>query len=195
MICNVCGNNKATIHVTEFIDGNLVELHICESCSHANKMHANAALSLNDIFSGLMQFTGPTAHVDKLLHTRCPHCKVSLKDVQRNGKVGCARCYESFATFFMPIIKKVHGSTQHFGKKPVGLDEKMSLQAEISALESDLQKHIKCEGFEEAALIRDKIKFLKGRLSQQEKPAKKKKASSSSTRKKTGTTRSKKNEK
>ncbi|MBN1492792.1 MAG: UvrB/UvrC motif-containing protein [Candidatus Omnitrophica bacterium] len=165
MICNSCGKNKATIHVTELIEGKMVEVHLCEKCANEKDIANKVSFSLNDILAGLMQFTTQSDEMSKQLKMRCPGCNLSIQDLQKKGKVGCAQCYEVFAQFLLPLIQKIHGSAQHFGKRPSHVDEKLNIQIEIEKLEADLQKKIEAEAFEEAAIVRDKIKFLKKKVS------------------------------
>ena len=33
MVCDVCAVNQATVHLTEIIDEQMTELHLCESCA------------------------------------------------------------------------------------------------------------------------------------------------------------------
>ncbi len=68
-----------------------------------------------------------------------------------------------------PLLKRIHGSNQHLGKSPnpVSLKEaKMSskFQEELEAVKLELQKAVKKEEFEEAASLRDKIKFLEKKI-------------------------------
>jgi len=164
MICNSCGKGKATIHVTELIEGKMVEVHLCEKCANEKDIANKVSFSLNDILAGLMQFTSQTEEMSQQLKVRCPGCDLSIQDLQKKGKVGCAQCYEVFAQFLLPLIKKIHGSTQHFGKRPARVDKKLNIHIEIEKLEADLHKKIEAEAFEEAAVVRDKIKFLKKKM-------------------------------
>jgi protein arginine kinase activator len=170
MICNACGKNKATIHVTELVEGQMVEVHLCDKCAQEKDIASKVSFSMNDILAGLMQFTSQTEDLSQQLKVRCPGCNLSIQDLQKKGKVGCAQCYEVFAQFLLPLIKKIHGSTQHFGKRPSHVDEKLNVQMEIEKLEADIQKKIEQEAFEEAALLRDKIKFLKEKITDKKKP-------------------------
>ena len=169
MICNICGKHKATIHVTELIDGKMVEVHLCEKCAHEKDLNAKMSVSLNDLLSGLMEFTVSTDDAAHQLKTQCPGCGLRLKDLQKSGRVGCGQCYQTFAQFLLPLIGKIQGTAQHFGKKPAIVNEALTTQAEIDRYEGILQKQIEEEAFEEAAMTRDKIKSLKEQLKTQAK--------------------------
>ena len=33
MICDICGKKKATVHLTEIVDEQMSEMHLCEECA------------------------------------------------------------------------------------------------------------------------------------------------------------------
>lgn len=164
MLCNKCGKNKATIHITELVNDQMLEIHLCEKCSQEQEGKAKVVFPFDELFAGMMQFTAQAQEMEKQMSIRCSGCQMSLHDLQKKGKVGCAVCYQTFAQFLMPLIQKVQGTTQHFGKKPLLVDEKLNVQIEIRKLEEELQLQIQNEHFEEAAITRDKVKFLRRRL-------------------------------
>jgi protein arginine kinase activator len=65
------------------------------------------------------------------------------------------------------LLKKIHGSNQHFGKVPFGGEkidkEKEKEKSPLQELKSKLQKAIQLEEFEEAARLRDKIRALENK--------------------------------
>ena len=68
-----------------------------------------------------------------------------------------------------PLLKRIHGASQHLGKSPnpQAIDELKThskRQQELDQAKADLQKAVKGEEFEEAAALRDKIKFLEKKL-------------------------------
>ena len=86
--------------------------------------------------------------------------------------VGCADCYEKFYDRLLPSIQRIHGRTKHVGrvpytevpdeKKPEAKKKELSTEEKIAKLQEDMQKAIDCQNFEQAAVIRDEIKELKG---------------------------------
>ena len=60
----------------------------------------------------------------------------------------------------MKILKRIHGSTQHYGKSPKKIVKIVKAKNEFDALKEKLQKAIQKEDFEEAAKLRDKIREL-----------------------------------
>jgi protein arginine kinase activator len=58
---------------------------------------------------------------------------------------------------FLPYLKRVHGSIEHSGKTP---DISEGKSNSISDLKDELNRLVKEEKYEQAAVIRDKIKEL-----------------------------------
>ena len=170
MVCNVCGVNKATVHVTEFVNNQVVEVHMCDTCAAEKDQSSLGSLSLTDILSGLIQFTTPTTQDEKApLKTKCPGCRLSIEDIKKTGKVGCAGCYETFEHFLMPLISKVQGAKHHIGKKNIKGSQKQnkqdySLRMKLEELEAVLKKQVENEQYEEAATTRDSIKKIRADL-------------------------------
>ena len=85
------------------------------------------------------------------------------------GHLGCSDCYDKFGDKLEPSIRKIHGKTKHIGKF-ISYDEKAEPEkekketksevSEIDALKEQLQTAINEQRFEDAAVLRDKIKDL-----------------------------------
>ena len=80
-----------------------------------------------------------------------------------SGKCGCPECYNTFNSELLPYLKRVHGSIQHIGKIPNRAPLTVAVDTETAeGLRSKLNQLIREEKYEEAAIIRDKIKRLEG---------------------------------
>ena len=53
MICNVCGTKEATIHLTEIVNGQMAEIHICERCAEEKGTDFKTYFNLGDLLTGL----------------------------------------------------------------------------------------------------------------------------------------------
>jgi protein arginine kinase activator len=164
MKCDVCGKNNATIHVTEIINGEVKELHICDACAQNKGMiknHKNFGLA--DFLAGLTDF-GISAEDRKALEDfdlRCPKCGLSFEDFKKIGRLGCSNCYEAFKDGLMPLLRKIHGSNSHSrnGLHKIGPDSSQQ-KFDLTDLKAKLKQAIKKEEFEEAARLRDLIRGL-----------------------------------
>ncbi len=160
MVCQVCGKKSATVHLTEIINDQMTELHLCEGCAKEKGIAGlGQPFGLQDLLAGLVDFGTPVAN-DKKVTVQCPNCKMTYDDFRKIGRLGCSQCYDTFKESLEMLLKKVHGSVQHLGKSPVHEGEGFEIKKQFQELHLKLQKAIQSESFEEAAKIRDKIKKL-----------------------------------
>ncbi len=156
MLCNVCGKNPATVHLTEIIDNQMNELHLCEECARQKSMQMEQQFGLSDLLAGLAEFEKPA--VEKEQNLKCANCGLSYNDFKKIGRLGCGDCYTAFKRYLGPLLKKIDGSSLHFGKSPIRGTKSLRRNVDIADLRHRLQKAIEAEEFEEAAKIRDQIK-------------------------------------
>lgn len=171
MRCDICGKSEATVHLTEIVDNKISKLHLCEECARKKGTEMEEHFGLSDLLAGLADFE---THVTpkKEQKTKCPKCGMSYDDFKKTGRLGCGECYITFENNLVPLIKRIHGSTKHFGKGAVLVSKKPPKAQpakkksdkpegdELDGLKNRLQSAIKLEEFEEAARLRDKIKNL-----------------------------------
>lgn len=168
MVCNVCGKNQATVHLTEIIDDQITELHLCEECAQKKGAQMESHFGLSDLLAGLAdlgsQFNNKTKTEIKL---KCPKCGLTYEDFKKVGRLGCGECYTAFKDALVPLLKRIHGSTQHFGKSPRKALKIVKAKNELQELKEKLQKAIQKEEFEEAAKLRDKVRELEKKSSKE----------------------------
>jgi protein arginine kinase activator len=102
---------------------------------------------------------------DESIH--CPSCGSSFNDLKDTGRLGCDSCYSAFSEKLEPILRKIHGSSEHFGKIPSSSSRKTKNKAKLKSLKNELNQLVKKEAFEQAALIRDEIKKLESSIPRQ----------------------------
>jgi len=159
MICDICGKNQATVHLTEIIDDKMTELHLCEQCAQEKGAQMEQHFGLADLLAGLADLGSAVAAPEEL-KIKCPNCGMTYEDFKKIGRLGCGDCYHSFKKYLTPLLKRIHGSNQHLGKSPARKVKVAKIRNELQILKERLQKAISEEAFEEAAKIRDKIKIL-----------------------------------
>lgn len=172
MLCQHCNKNEATTHIKRNINGRREELHLCSECaSELGVMDEFRVPSMSDFFgeSFLGNFLGAgVAAMNSLAGVeRCSTCGSSFNDIVKGGHIGCSDCYDKFADKLEPSIRKIHGKTKHIGKfisydennEPEKRESKNETD-ELEQLNEQLQKAIKEQRFEDAAVLRDKIKAL-----------------------------------
>ena len=163
MLCDICAKNQATVHLTEIVDDQMNELHLCEGCAHQKSAQMESQFGLGDLFAGLAEFDKPIIEKGEegwALALKCPNCGLSYADFKKIGRLGCGECYSAFRKYLGPLLKKIHGSNLHFGKFPLKVTKSLKEKIDLSGLRQKLQKAIEQEDFEEAANIRDQIKDL-----------------------------------
>ena len=94
----------------------------------------------------------------------CPSCHMSYQDFTRTGKIGCSDCYKTFALALEPLLRRIHGSSTHIGKIPNRAGGTLSLKQEILNLRKQITKYVEAEEYEQAAVLRDRIKVLENQL-------------------------------
>jgi protein arginine kinase activator len=147
--------------MTKIINGVKNELHVCEQC--ANEKEDVVPFSFSNILAGLMDFTsGPGLAPSAQKQIKCPSCGLNYEEFKKTGRFGCSQCYSSFGDRLEPLIKRIHGNTQHTGKVPKRTGGIIRVRRDIEKLKYELKRAVENEQFEKAAELRDKIKSLEG---------------------------------
>ncbi len=159
MICEECNERPASVRYAEMADGHVRSWNLCEECARRKGMTASLAPfagPLVNILKGLLDETaeqgatpaGPT----------CPECKLSYDEFRRTGKLGCGTCYDSFHSELKPLLRRIHGSTEHTGSVPSCLEADFDSRREVKRLRAELAQAVRGEEYERAAELRDLIR-------------------------------------
>lgn len=163
MLCS-CGKKEATIHLTEIINGEVSEVHLCEVCAKEQGADLKQFLAplqtaaLPDLAGMFSKAMGLAPGQDM----KCRSCGMTMSDFEKVGRLGCAGCYQTFAPYLLPLIKRIHRHDQHQGKTPGRMvPEKAggakTKTSDLAALRKQLNECIKAEAYEDAARLRDAI--------------------------------------
>jgi protein arginine kinase activator len=170
MICNVCQNNEATVHLTQMLEGEIKKIDMCESCAQKQGVD-EPGMPLIDLLVGLGPSSSETSEEDETTPSTkrlvCQVCGNSLADFKKTGRLGCSHCYEVFANQMDPMLRSMHKGIKHTGKAPKHFKDDRATRDQLEKLEKKLQKAIIEERYEDAAVLRDSIK----QLSEQATPA------------------------
>lgn len=174
MNCEECGKRPATLHFTKIINGEKTESHICEYCAQNGDVFPGFNnFSINNLLSGLLHFdpvnktSSSTKSVDQVplnQPLRCDNCGLTYAQFSKSGRFGCSDCYQHFGERLDPLFRRIHGNTHHIGKVPERTGGQLRVRKELEQLKALLQKHIVREEFEQAAVIRDRIRSLEQKL-------------------------------
>ncbi len=158
MLCQNCKRNDANVHMKRIINASATEVHLCEDCARAlgyGDAFSGFGLGLGDLFGNLLSHAGAYSGINAV---RCSMCGNSFNDIAESGRLGCAECYETFYDKLLPSIERIHGRTQHVGKKIGEKNENPEYLNDGQSLNAQLEKAVEEQNFELAAQLRDKIK-------------------------------------
>lgn len=168
MYCEECNQKQATVHLSQVVNGKLVENHLCEDCAGKKGMfivNLTKQFSIPNLLGSI--FGSPVTVQDIQSPPQvesCPNCGIRFMDIRHTGKLGCSECYQVYEQELEPILRRIHGNSQHMGKIPSRSGEKVLLRKQIEELKQKLQESVACEKYEQAAEIRDSIKEMESQL-------------------------------
>ncbi|MFP4026917.1 MAG: UvrB/UvrC motif-containing protein [Candidatus Brocadiia bacterium] len=154
--CDICGRREATIHLTDFVDGQPVERDLCEECYA--EQDGVPPVSSSQIFQQLVGALAP--ELEEATNKKCPECGISYLEFRQTLRFGCPNDYEFFSEQLDDLLKQLHGATRHVGRLPSGAAQRGSSQARIQVLKRELDEAVEREDFEKAARFRDRIQEL-----------------------------------
>ena len=164
MLCCICKEREATVHLTQIAGDKMQKVDLCEECAKTKGVNDPTGFSLADLLLGL----GASQEIEQAsggVEVKCPHCKFTQADFKKAGRLGCPECYKTFADGLESLLKSMHKGTRHIGKVPESLRHTRDLSDRLMALQKKLNKAVEDENFEQAALLRDEIKQMSFRLS------------------------------
>lgn len=169
MLCQRCQQNEATIHITDIEhklsasgeqQSSIEEQHLCEACAKSLDVpQAPKKKSQAEIFK-LLQMA---AHkVRREPGVTCPDCGMTLAEFRQRGRLGCPKDYDLFGAHLAELVERVHGASQHVGRRPGVDDAALARMRRLNELQVALESAIRAEAYENAARIRDELKTLRG---------------------------------
>src|SRR5712671_2348600 len=164
MLCDICKQNVATVHLTQMVEGKTKKVDLCEVCSKEKGVDDPTGFSLADLLLGLgaaQEMAQAAAGGPEL---KCPSCGFTQADFKKTGRLGCAECYLTFAEGLEGLLKSMHKGIKHTGKMPQHLQQSRDLSDRLKSLQKKLDKAVADEDFEQAAVVRDEIKTTKEKL-------------------------------
>ena len=162
MLCSICKEKPATVHLTDIKGDKMQKVDLCEECAK-NKGVNDSTFALADMLLGL----GASQEIEQAsggVEIKCPQCGFTQADFKKSGRLGCAECYKTFADGLEGLLKSMHKGTRHTGKVPESQRQTRDLSDRLKALQQKLAKAIEDENFEQAAALRDEIKQMSNRL-------------------------------
>lgn len=150
MVCDFCHKHKATVHLSEIVDGQTIEKHLCRECA-STYQDQSQELSFDDLCNGVMAMSG--GH--RLKRLLCSECGTSWEDYN-GGAPGCNDCNADFRKQLVSLLKKIHG-TKMSGLPQPNLDD----LDRVEQWNIQMAAAISIENYELAAELRDRIRAAK----------------------------------
>jgi protein arginine kinase activator len=157
MLCCICKEKEATVHLTQIAGDKMQKVDLCEECAKTKGVNDPTGFSLADLLLGL----GASQEIEQAgggTGLKCPACGFTQADFKKAGRLGCPECYQTFAEPLEGLLKTMHKGTRHVGKAPESLRQSRDLSDRLKNLQKKLTKAIEEEDFEAAAILRDEIK-------------------------------------
>jgi len=179
MLCDVCKKNQANFHYTMIVNGIKEEKHLCDECATRLKQSGDFAdfmpfgkmgefpqfgflpeFSMADFVGGFFNSQGQGYVKQVEYKTSCPMCGMSVAQFRKQGRVGCKACYHHFEKDMPSLLRRIHGSNVHNGKIPKKGQERLQAKRSMDELKEKLKQAIENEDFEQAVILRDKIRAM-----------------------------------
>jgi protein arginine kinase activator len=155
MQCQLC-DKHATVHLTEIIDGQKIERHLCEECAMTEGITVKTHMPLSEILDNLVVAQQESQELESL---SCPQCDISWKEFRKEGLLGCPNDYLAFEEPLRRLIERAHeGATDHQGRVPRHTNGQIGQQLKLLRLRQDLQRALTEEDYEAAVRLRDEIR-------------------------------------
>lgn len=165
MKCNICGKENAVIHIQQISGTKEVNINMCEKCAMEKGLRfGSKEFNLN--FKNLLaNFNSIKKVLEATENSKiCIECGVTFEELKKTGIAGCGACYTEFNKYISSFLKKTTKSCGHRGKHPFKIKILTKKQREVFALKKRLSKATISENFEEAAILRDKIRLVEKQI-------------------------------
>lgn len=164
MKCSNCGERESVVSLTQIVEGDVRTLSLCAKCAEERGIETGAGVAetpLGGFLAALGGNAGTDSALNEALEIQCPGCGATLRDFRETGRVGCAECYGAFDAPLRELLRRLHGSTHHTGRRFNGTTEVPQRPASDSIerdLRDQLRRAVEAEQFELAAQLRDQLR-------------------------------------
>ena len=142
---------------------------MCATCAapvwHANLTTEGVQSLLTSILSAI---TGGSVKQSQAAQERipdivCPSCGCTFARYKASGRLGCAACYSAFREQLLPVLRELHGATDHVGRRPLMDSAAQACRSKAEEIMQQMEQAVAREDFETAAFLRDQLRRLSGR--------------------------------
>ena len=141
MQCDICHKSEATVHLTEIIDEQITELHLCEECARQKGAQMEQHFGLADLLAGLADL-GQQFEVGAKSETKCPNCGLTYQDFRRIGRLNQVQVVGTNGLFFDQRFR--HETPQVSPVIAAQRDEREVMQLVSLHQRHDLESLVQC---------------------------------------------------
>jgi protein arginine kinase activator len=167
MRCQQCHERQAVVFLTQIAGDQEIHLQLCERCAAEKGVENAAGLGKTPVgtFLALMgKSMEPAASLPGMAPSgACPTCGATMNDFRESGRLGCGDCYRVFEAPLRDLLRRLHGSSRHIGKRyhsPGGESGTSDADREAIRIRDQLERAVQAENFELAAELRDRLRQL-----------------------------------
>jgi protein arginine kinase activator len=164
MICEVCRESVATVHLIEIVNNSKKDIHLCEGCAQQKgvAIHSHVKnLSIPEFFGHVAESAPAEATGQAQEELSCQVCGITYSLFRSTGKLGCPHDYQVFRKPLGQLLEKIHnGAVTHRGKIPARASIGLVRRKELEDARAQLKRAITNEEYELAADLRDRIHEL-----------------------------------
>lgn len=172
MKCQKC-DRPASFHITDLVDGEPNEVHLCEQCAQSFLAPEQEESSeVMPAMAGLLAqhlAVGETAdELARLDQRACPVCGITFLQFRKQGRLGCPHDYVFFEKELEPLLLNIHDQTQHIGKSPKRCPRGADQQTQLIRLRREMKEAVAAEKYERASELRDEIRDIEASFKTEE---------------------------
>jgi protein arginine kinase activator len=153
--CHYC-DRPATVHLTDIVEKQKRELHLCEDCARQQNLIPDGPapdLNLHALVHLIMGQPAVEAGV-AVAGLTCPSCGLKYAAFRTDGRLGCPDDYDAFRPALESLLVRIHRSDRHCGKVPRATFRR----AELFDLREQLAAAVAAENYEAASILRDRVR-------------------------------------
>lgn len=159
MLCDVCREHDASVHLTQVVKGEVTLMHLCPKCAAERGIETTVTTPPKNVLGDFLQAVQQQASASQADAVRCTYCSMTLREFRATGRLGCSRCYATFEQSLRELLRRVHGGAKHVGRRySPPAPNVLERATTIGELRDRLRRAIENEEFELAASLRDQIK-------------------------------------
>ncbi len=160
-LCDCCKKRVANHIYKEYINGQLLNIALCDECNEKSNIEEHYNVFLSSIFDDFFQPAYPFQDVQQPKKT-CK-CGCTEEDILQSGRFGCSECYKTFSNLVNAYVQKLGGKT-YAGKMPEHVTSKgvkiPTMEDKINDLKAKMQQAAKAENYVLAKKYQQELEAL-----------------------------------